>query len=256
MKFERQTLAATALRLANPARITHRRTEFIPFHRPPRERHLPMIRHALTILVSCLLMAGCGGSRYPESRFREIEIPADAPSDLRETLDRLNSPEPLTRAHAARQLGERPAVEDAVVTCLLAALQDENSMVRVAAAESLGRIGNPRAIAPLIARMRDRGEDRDVRSRAAEALGRLQAAEAVDVLIAALNDTVWHIRLHAVRSLAAIGDSNARPHLEQTARYDPDYSVRSAAAKVLQGLGPDDGQADRQQQDNLRIEDS
>jgi HEAT repeat protein len=215
-----------------------------------------MIRHALTILVSCLLMAGCGGSRYPESRFREIEIPADAPSDLRETLDRLNSPEPLTRAHAARQLGERPAVEDAVVTCLLAALQDENSMVRVAAAESLGRIGNPRAIAPLIARMRDRGEDRDVRSRAAEALGRLQAAEAVDVLIAALNDTVWHIRLHAVRSLAAIGDSNARPHLEQTARYDPDYSVRSAAAKVLQGLGPDDGQADRQQQDNLRIEDS
>lgn len=213
-----------------------------------------MLRFAVTNLGCCLLLVGCG--RYPESRFREIEIPADAPSELREILDRLNSPEAATRAHAARQLGDRPATEDAVVTCLLAALQDENYMVRAAAAEALGAIGSPRAIDPLIARMRDRGEDREVRSRVAEALGRLRAAEAVEVLIAALNDTVWHIRLHSVQSLAAIGDPRARPHLEQTARYDPDYSVRDLAAKAIEQLGPDDGQPEQAPQDDLRVEDS
>jgi HEAT repeat protein len=198
----------------------------------------PMLRHKLTILISCLAMAGCGGSRYPESQFREIEIPPDAPIELRETLQQLNSPEPLTRAYAARQLGQPAAAEDAVITCLLAALNDENLMVRTAAAESLGTTGSPRAIQPLISRMRDRDEDRDVRSRAAEALGRLRAAEAVDVLIAALQDTVWHLRLHAVQALGAIADPAAVPHLEQVARYDPDYSVRAAANETLQKFMP------------------
>jgi HEAT repeat protein len=188
------------------------------------------------VIVCCLSIAGCGASQYPQSRFREIEIPADVPSELVETVQRLNSPEPLTRAHAARQLGEQAEADEAVITCLLAALQDENLMVRAAAAESLGTTGSERAVAPLISRMRDRQEDRDVRSRTAEALGRLGASEAVDVLITALNDTVWHIRLHAVQALAAIRDPAAVPSVELVARFDPDYSVRAAAEEALQRL--------------------
>jgi HEAT repeat protein len=206
-------------------------------HTPPNGP-LTMYRGNSIVLTFCLVAAGCGGSRYPESQFREIEIPADAPAELLETLQRLNSLEPLTRAHAARQLGQISNAQAAVITCLLAALQDENLMVRTAAAESLGTTGSDRAIGPLISRMRDRQEDRDVRSRAAEALGRLQAAEAVDVLIVALNDMVWHIRLHAVQALAAIGDPIAVDHLEVVARFDPDYSVRAAAEQALQAFEP------------------
>jgi HEAT repeat protein len=199
-------------------------------------RPLPTFRNAPLMVVCCLAIAGCGGSQYPESRFREMEIPADVPSELVETVQRLNSREPLTRAHAARQLGEQAEADETVITCLLAALQDENFMVRGAAAESLGTTGSDRAVAPLISRMRDRQEDREVRSRAAEALGRLGAAEAVDVLIAALNDTVWHIRLHAVQALAAIGDPVAVPSVELVARFDPDYSVRAAAEEALRSF--------------------
>jgi HEAT repeat protein len=199
-------------------------------------RPLTTFRYARLVVVCCLSIAGCGGSQYPESRFREIEIPADLPGELVETAQRLNSREPLTRAHAARQLGERLEADEAVITCLLAALQDENLMVRTAAAESLGTTGSEQAIGPLIGRMRDRQEDRDVRSRAAEALGRLGAAEAVDVLIVALNDTVWHIRLHAVQALATIGDPVAVPSLELVARFDPDYSVRAAAEEALRSF--------------------
>ncbi|TVS16615.1 MAG: HEAT repeat domain-containing protein [Planctomycetaceae bacterium] len=204
--------------------------------------------HAL-ILASCLAIVGCWSGGYPESRFRPIEIPADAPAELMEKFQRLNSPQALTRAHAARQLGKVSEPHPAVITCLLAALKDENMMVRMAAAEGLGNAGDPRAIEPLIQRMRDRQEDREVRARAAESLGQLQADQAVDVLIKALNDSVWYIRLHAVQSLAAIGDPAAVPHLEIVARYDSDYSVRSAADQALQVVKVADQQKNEDDED-------
>ncbi len=193
-----------------------------------------MFRAEPLIMASCLAIVGCWSGGYPESRFRPIEIPADAPAELMEKFQRLNSPQALTRAHAARQLGKASEPHPAIITCLLAALKDENMMVRMAAAEGLGNAGDPRAIEPLIQRMRDRQEDREVRARTAESLGQLEADQAVDVLIKAMNDSVWYIRLHAVQSLAAIGNPAAVPHLEIVARYDSDYSVRSAADQALQ----------------------
>ena len=68
------------------------------------------------------------------------------------------------------QLGEAP---EALVPFLLTALRDPNLVVRTRAAESLGEIGDPAAVTPLIERLGDRAEVRDVRTRAAEALGRL-----------------------------------------------------------------------------------
>ncbi len=201
------------------------------------------------IVISCLATVGCGCSGYPESRFRPIEIPDDAPAELMETFQRLNAPEALTRAHAARQLGKAPEPHPAIITCLLAALEDENMMVRMAAAEGLGNAGSPRAIEALIQRLRDRQEDREVRARAAESLGQLRADQAVDVLIAALNDSVWYIRLQAVNSLAAIRDPAAVPHLEIVARYDSDYSVRSAADQALQVVKVANQQKDEDDKD-------
>jgi HEAT repeat protein len=40
---------------------------------------------------------------------------------------------------------------------LIAALKDENSDVRQAAAKALGKIGDPRAVEPLIAALSDEG---------------------------------------------------------------------------------------------------
>jgi len=197
-----------------------------------------VIRCSVVAVVFCPFWLGCGGSRYPESRFRPVAVPADVPAELHATLEKLNSPDPLVRAHAARTLGTRVEAEGPIVSCLLAALQDENAMVCAAAAAALGRIGDRSAVAPLVELLRDTQEDRDVRSRAAEALGQLHAAEAVPALTAALNDTVWHVRLHAANALGTIVAPEARTALENAARYDPDFTVRQAALAALQQTEP------------------
>jgi HEAT repeat protein len=61
-----------------------------------------------------------------------------------------------------------------------------NEYVRKAAAEALGKIGDTRAVEPLIAALKTR--DSDVRQAAAEALGKIGDARAVEPLIAALKD--------------------------------------------------------------------
>jgi HEAT repeat protein len=200
-------------------------------------------------MAGSLAIAGCWSGGYPESGFRPIEIPADAPAELSEEFQRLNSSRALARAHAARQLGQVSEPPPAVIHCLVAALQDENMMVRMAAAEGLGNAGDPRAIEPLIQRLRDRHEDREVRARSAESLGQLGADQAVEVLIGALNDSVWYIRLHAVQALAAIGDPAAVPHLEIVSRYDSDYSVRSAAERAMQVVKVADQQKNEDDKD-------
>jgi len=73
---------------------------------------------------------------------------------------------------ALEEIGE-PAVEP-----LVAALQDEDPVVRRIAAEVLGNLGDPRAVAPLAAASQD--ENSDVRRAAARALRQIGAPEALE----------------------------------------------------------------------------
>jgi len=76
-------------------------------------------------------------------------------------------------------------------------IKDED--VRTAAAGALGQIGDPRAVEPLIAALKDEGES--VRSSAARALGKIGDPRAVESLIAALKDKKWHVRKPAAGAL-------------------------------------------------------
>ncbi|MDD1676897.1 MAG: HEAT repeat domain-containing protein [Methanomicrobiales archaeon] len=68
----------------------------------------------------------------------------------------------------------------------LAHLTDENAAYRWGAAEALGRMGDPRAIGPLIKALRD--EDWRVRMKAAWSLGRLGDRSALGPLREARRD--------------------------------------------------------------------
>jgi len=106
--------------------------------------------------------------------------------------------------------------------------------VRAKAAEALGKIGDKRAIEPLIAALRDK-DDR-VQQAAAEALGKIADERAVEPLIAALKGENSRIRKVAAETLGKIGNKWAiRPLVE--ALKDEKVEVRKSAAKALENIG-------------------
>ena len=150
------------------------------------------------------------------------------------------------------------------VTPLIAALKDEKSYVRAAAAWALGEIKDPRAVEPLIAALRDgdgfmRGtaipalgeigapavepliaalqdKNKEVRWTAAQVLGRIGDARAVEPLIAALKEECNDVRWNAARALGQIGDARAVQPL--TAALKDEWPlVRQTAAEALGQIG-------------------
>lgn len=98
---------------------------------------------------------------------------------------------------------------------------------RVAAAETLGRLGEAAATAPLVKALAD--ADPFVREAAARALGQLKRVDALEALLATTSDEVPEVRLAAVRALVGLGDPRARSRLGELAASDPDARVRAAA---------------------------
>lgn len=164
---------------------------------------------------------------------------------------------------AAEALGEigAPAVEPLII-----ALEDEDELVRRGAALTLGRIGDKRAVEPLIEATGDKSwdvrwdasraldmigkpaveplitalgdENKWVRENAARTLGRIGDKRAVEPLITALGDEVNWVCLSAVFSLGEIGDKRAvEPLITALEDEDEDAAVRSNAALSLGKIG-------------------
>ena len=89
-------------------------------------------------------------------------------------------------------------------------------LVRSYAAESLGQLGDRRAVALLIACLR--GEAWVVRSAAAKGLGQLGDGRAVEPLIVCLEDERVWVRAEAAASLGQMGDARAIEPLRMLAR--------------------------------------
>jgi HEAT repeat protein len=121
------------------------------------------------------------------------------------------------------------------VAALAQALQDENKLVRKAAAEALGQIGDPRAVEALLASLRN-DNWRRVREAAAEALGQIGDARAVEPLLAALRDADPSIKVAAAEALGQIGDEHAIAPLV-LALQDGGWVVRKTAAAALGAIG-------------------
>ena len=77
-----------------------------------------------------------------------------------------------------------------------------DTFIRGRAAQTLGIVGDSRAVEPLIQALSD--ADRWVRMAAAWALGRLGDTRAVNNLVQALDDEDWLVRTEASRALGKI----------------------------------------------------
>ncbi|MFO1156126.1 MAG: HEAT repeat domain-containing protein [Rhodospirillales bacterium] len=137
------------------------------------------------------------------------------------TLDRIDSEWPKSDAARTR------------VPAFIAALGDKNGDIRKAAARSLGKIGDARAVEPLTATLQD--DDWNVRSAAAEALADI-GSPAVSLLIATLRNRDPQVRKAAAETLGKIVDARAAEPLIAALR-DDDWDVQSTAAQALGKIG-------------------
>jgi HEAT repeat protein len=180
-----------------------------------------------------------------------------------ELFNSLESPDPVTRASAARICGALRLTE--AVIWIGDLIRDPDSRVRDAALRSLGRLGGGRAVDALMASIDKVPMHRMAisLSRAAtdmdiETLMRKPASEKAAVvtvvacglrrdrlrvpsLVGIAHDRRWpkQIRLAACTALGMIGDPNSSEAMRRLAAGDPDPAMQAAANRTLRRLnGP------------------
>lgn len=134
---------------------------------------------------------------------------------------------------ATKQWGK--CVETAAIAPLICALGDEDPAVRGGATGALVDIG-PEAVRPLVDALQNPPMTLRGRSAAAEALGRIGDTRAVEPLLTLLGDRGTSVRQAAAEALGRLGDTRAvQPLVSALADHHGD--VRTAAAEALRQLG-------------------
>jgi len=173
------------------------------------------------------------------TQVREVVVGLGAPA-VPPLIQALGDSDWVVRRAAAEALGKLG--DPQAVPALIQALGDSDSDVRAVAAEALGAIGDPQAVPALIQALGDSGWD--VRRAAAEALGKLGDPQAVPALIQALGDRSENVRFAAAWALGAIGDPQAIPALIKALGDDWD-DVRRAARQAIQQIQTKQSQTKR-----------
>lgn len=155
-----------------------------------------------------------------------------AKRDVAGLIKALDHRHPAVRNTAFLALVEVADVSD--VEPLIVALRNPSCFG--AAARALGRIGDPRAVGPLVAELGG-----FFGTEAADALGDIGDPRAVEPLVAALDDN-WDLLVSSAASaLGKIGDPRAvGPLADAMKEWKPRSSIaRDAIAEALEKLGPE-----------------
>ncbi|MGH7549485.1 MAG: M56 family metallopeptidase [Gemmatimonadota bacterium] len=142
----------------------------------------------------------------------------------------LGDDDPAVRLTAAETLGklQDPRAVEALTRALR---EDPDPKVRAMAAWALGQIEDPAGVPALSAALRE-DDDVTVRRNAAEALGEIEDASAIDALGSGLGDPSVEVRRTAVWALGMIEDARAVPLLVPLLE-DSDVEVRRNVAEAL-----------------------
>ncbi len=130
----------------------------------------------------------------------------------------------------------------AAVPPLIAALRDPDADVARNAAASLGSLGNPAAVDPLIAVVDNPAGffHVGVRIAATHSLGQLRDLRAVPPLLDAVRNPIAEASAEAIRALASIPDPRVLPALLQVIRNEQNFflsTTRRAAILALAQVG-------------------
>jgi HEAT repeat protein len=126
------------------------------------------------------------------------------------------------------------------VPSLINALSDKKSQVRQKAVEALGKLGDTRAVEPLIIALKDNNSD--VQETAAKALRKLKTPT-IESLLVALKEPNWQIRERTAEVLGNLGDTRAVKPLITALNNDVDWCVRWEIAMALRRIGTPEAMA-------------
>lgn len=152
--------------------------------------------------------------------------------------------DPRVRRGAAVALGEmgriaaRPGqsndVGGSAAAQLLGRLDDPDTAVRVAVIDSLARLGDRRAVLPLVSKIQD--NEVEVRIAVVRALGVVGDPRASSAVLLAARDRDAEVRVQAARALGVLGDPGAIPSLVALSEEPSPVHVRRAALVALSPL--------------------
>ncbi len=147
------------------------------------------------------------------------------PASLPVLIGALGDDDPAVRRYVTRALIKfnRQAVEP-----LLAALPQAKGEAEAAIIRALGDIGDPRALASLLAR-----SEGAHRAEVFLALGKLKDPAAEQALVKGLADGDWAVRMNAAMALGPLGTERSEPALRR-ALEDEERVVREWASRSLE----------------------
>jgi HEAT repeat protein len=202
-----------------------------PLARAEAARQLGEFRRSAA-LEALYLAAGDG---EPSRAVRVAAIEAIGwvrdPSFAVAVANRLSDPAVDVRIAAAAtlgRLGNRQVLEPLVT----AMANDPDPRVRAAAANAIGWLRAPASVEPLSRALDDPAAS--VRAAAASGLGLIGNDRAVEPLLGVLDDRDSLVRYQAVGALMVLDDPRARPALQALSQNDPDPLVRNQATAALE----------------------
>lgn len=174
------------------------------------------------------------GASKPDRIAAAARDSSSAPERTEATLSAGDVAEPITLEWPPKtesaQVSQDTTKSRRVVLALVAALRDGDPTVRAAAAEALGRLGDPSAAGDLAAALRD--SEPAVQRQATFALAELEDPRAVEPLISATRLPDAEVREKAADALGHLEDPRALPALERLLT-DQNTQVRKSAINAL-----------------------
>lgn len=198
-------------------------------------------------LAAARALAQLGVGEAVEPIIRSLALPGDLPQQsTAEILYEMGQPavDPLLEflrgknnrkedaaalAVAVRALGLLKADHSAPE--IIALLEHPDTEVRLNSARTLGHIGSPVVIKPLLQRLQD--PVWEVRSIAVKALGYLGYPLAIPVINQALEDTAWWVRYNAAEALFRLGEAGISV-LKHAMAVSPDRFARDISRQILE----------------------
>ena len=199
---------------------------------------------ALTALRSYdgLATAVLDGQGRPRSSWWPVAASLSRVADDRAVpalVELVSSPSPFTAGYAVRGLGERKAVS-AVPTLLplLEVTRDVHPQVRVSVVRTVGQLRESRAVAPLLALLRQQGITQGLELEVIGALAQIGGREAEPDFIDRLTARSPYVRAAALRALSRV-DAMSFTTVLSGLDPDSDWRVRAALADALTTLEPE-----------------